>query len=93
MHTPPSASPSSPGGDGASIEDARAAIGTVISWYSRELLDARRSGDQQRLEEIRAEMLACAEDRRRLGDASPGEIERLTGLYAERLGNLEAGEG
>ncbi len=91
MHTPPSASPSSPGGDGASIEDARAAVGAVIAWYGRQMMTARRAGDQQRLADLAQQQQVCGQDRERLSEAGPGEIARITELYTERLRNLEAG--
>ena len=91
MHTPPSASPSSPGGGGASIEDARAAVGAVIAWYGRQMMTARRAGDQQRLADLAQQQQVCGQDRERLSDAGPGEIVRITELYIERLRNLEAG--
>ncbi|WP_158835884.1 hypothetical protein [Streptomyces sp. NRRL S-350] len=90
MHTPPSASSPSPEGGGASYEDAKEAVDAVIAWYSRQLLDARRAGDQQRLAELTEQMQACAEDRRGLIDAAPAEIERVVELYTERLKSLEA---
>jgi len=90
--TPPFASPSSPGDGGASIEDARAAIGAVISWYGRQMMTARRSGDQQRLAELAEQQQACGEDRERLSDAGPGEIARIAELYIERLKALGADE-
>ncbi|WP_329587194.1 hypothetical protein OG500_37675 [Kitasatospora sp. NBC_01250] len=92
MHTPPSASSPSPDDDTASYEDAKEAVSAVITWYGRQLLDARRSGDQQRLEELTEQMKVCTEDRRRLVGAAPQEIERLKVLYTERLRNLGAGE-
>jgi len=91
VHTPSSPSPSSPRGS-ASIEDARGAIGAVISWYGRQMVAARRLGDQQRQEELAEQMQACGEDRERLSDAGPGEIARITELYTERLKALEADE-
>ncbi|MFD9598456.1 hypothetical protein ACFWA9_37635 [Kitasatospora sp. NPDC059973] len=71
-------------------EDARAAIGAVISWYGRQMMTARRAGDQQRLAELAERQRACGEDRERVGDAGPGEIDRITELYTERLKALGA---
>ncbi|MFE6869577.1 hypothetical protein ACFVFS_23870 [Kitasatospora sp. NPDC057692] len=89
MHTPQSPPSSSPGDDGASVEDARAAIGVVIAWYGRQMMTARRAGDQQRLAELAEQLRVCGEDRERLGDAGPGEIDRIIELYTERLRGLE----
>ncbi|WP_030274329.1 hypothetical protein [Streptomyces sp. NRRL B-24484] len=91
MHTPPPASSPSPDGEGVSYEDAKEAVDAVIAWYGRQLLDARRSGDQQRQAELIEQMQACAEDRRRLIDAAPAEMARINDLYAERLRNLGTG--
>ncbi|MGW3045874.1 hypothetical protein ACWC9T_39050 [Kitasatospora sp. NPDC001159] len=90
MHTPPPASSSSPEGGDASYEDAKEAIGAVIAWCSRELMAARRSGDQQRQQDLAAQLQVCGEDRERLVDAGPAEIGRITELYTERLKSLEA---
>ncbi|MFJ7250157.1 hypothetical protein ACIQWA_36735 [Kitasatospora sp. NPDC098652] len=89
MHTPPP--PSSPDDGSTPYEAAKEAVGAVIAWYGRQLLDARRAGDQQRQEELTGQMQACTEDRRRLVDAAPEEIEHIKDLYAERLRNLEVG--
>ncbi|AUG76855.1 hypothetical protein CFP65_1990 [Kitasatospora sp. MMS16-BH015] len=89
MNTPET--PSTPStGDGAAYEDAQEVLGAVLAWYSRAMMEARRSGDEQRLEELTERMRACAEDRRRLVEATPEEIERTTELYGERLRDLEA---
>ncbi|MFJ9461473.1 hypothetical protein ACIRST_41190 [Kitasatospora sp. NPDC101447] len=90
MHTPPSGSSSSPEGGGASVEDAQEVIGAVVAWCSRELLAARRSGDQQRQQDLAAQLQVCGEDRARLADAGPAEIGRITELYTERLKFLDA---
>ncbi|MFG2910921.1 hypothetical protein ACGF13_38475 [Kitasatospora sp. NPDC048286] len=90
MHTPPPASSPSPDGDGTSYEDAKEAIGAVIAWCSRELMAARRLGDRQRQQDLAAQLQVCGEDRKRLADAGPGEIGRITELYAERLKFLQA---
>ncbi|GAA2984670.1 hypothetical protein GCM10010519_18900 [Streptomyces lactacystinicus] len=92
MHTPPPASPPSPSpdGGGAFYEDAKEAIGAVMAWCSRELMAARRSGDQQRQEDLVAQLQVCGQDRQRLADAGPAEIGRITELYTERLKFLQA---
>ncbi|MGP4091290.1 hypothetical protein [Streptomyces sp. KR55] len=100
-----SASPSSPdpqppsgpapgpgGGDAAGYEVAHEIVGNVIAWYSRALLLARRSGDQQRLEELKARRQECVEDQHRLRDAGPEETSRIAADYAARLKELEATE-
>ncbi|GLW58121.1 hypothetical protein [Kitasatospora phosalacinea] len=91
MHTPPPGSSSSPEDGGSHVEDAQEAIGAVVAWYSRRLMEARRAGDQQRLEELTELLQACAEDRRRLVDAAPEELERVSAQYAERLRKMESG--
>ncbi|WP_431776302.1 hypothetical protein [Streptomyces cucumeris] len=98
MHDDASSSPSSepaqgPGGDDAvSYEVAYETVGTVIAWYSRALLLARRSGDQQRLEELMTQRQKCVEEQHRLQDAGPKEIARIAAEYASRLKELEATE-
>lgn len=105
MHDAASSSPSSPdphpssdpaqgpGGDNAvSNEVVHEIVGAVIAWYSRVLLLARRSGDQQRLEELKAQRQTCVADQHRLQDAGPEEIARIAAEYATRLKELEAAE-
>ncbi len=92
MHTPPTPSPSSPEGGGASVEDAQVAITAVLTWYSRQMMTARRAGDQQRQEKLAEQLQAVGRDQERLGDAGPGEIARITELYTGRLKHLEADE-
>jgi hypothetical protein len=86
--------PSGPDGDGNAVgyELAYEIVGTVIAWYSRALLLARRSGDQQRLEELKAQRQACVEDQHRLKDAGPEETARIAAVYATRLKELESAE-
>ncbi|MEE4597998.1 hypothetical protein V2J94_40080 [Streptomyces sp. DSM 41524] len=104
MHDPAS-SPSSPGrephpgqvpdpgGDNAvSYEVAYETVGAVIAWYSAALLLARRSGDQQHLEELKTLRQKCVEDQHRLQGAEPEEIARIAAEYATRLKELEAAE-
>ncbi|MBO3681698.1 hypothetical protein [Streptomyces sp. NEAU-YJ-81] len=67
-------------------------MGMVIAWYSRQLLLARRSGDQQRLEEFKARRQECVEDQHRLRDAEPEETARIAAAYTARLKELEADE-
>ncbi|MFJ2781573.1 hypothetical protein [Kitasatospora sp. NPDC087315] len=67
-------------------------IAAVLSWYSRQLMTARRAGDQQRQEELAEQMQAVGQDRERLGNAGPGEIARIAELYTERLKALGADE-
>ncbi|WP_344406854.1 hypothetical protein [Streptomyces longisporus] len=67
-------------------------MGAVIAWYSRHLLLARRSGDQQRLEELTAQRQRCVEDQARLQDAGSEEITRIADSYAALLAELEASE-
>lgn len=103
MHDP--ASPSSPdqqspseptpGPDGDTAigyEVAREIVGNVIAWYSRALLLARRSDEQERLEELKAQRQKCVEDQQRLKDAGPEETARIAADYAARLKELEAAE-
>ena len=92
MHTPPSVSSPSPDDDNACVEVAEEAIGAVVVRYGRRLMTARRHGDQQRLEEVTAQMQECGRDRERLSDAGADEIARITRLYTERLKALEAEE-
>ncbi|GAA0896803.1 MULTISPECIES: hypothetical protein [Streptomyces violaceusniger group] len=88
----PSSEPAqSPGGDNAvSYEEAFETVGAVIAWYGRALLLARRSGDQQRLEELKAQRQKCVEEQQRLQDAGPKEIARIAAEYATRLKELES---
>jgi hypothetical protein len=80
-----------PGGDSAvGVEEAHQIVGFVIAWYGQELLRARRSGDQQRLEELKTQRQKCVEDQIRLRDAGPEEAARIAGVYTERLKELEA---
>ncbi|MFF7764152.1 hypothetical protein [Streptomyces griseorubiginosus] len=67
-------------------------MGAVIAWYNRQLLLARRSGDQQRLEELTAQRQKPVEDQARLQDAGSEEIARIAGAYSELLAELEASE-
>ncbi|MEE6269117.1 hypothetical protein V2E29_26210 [Streptomyces diastatochromogenes] len=87
--TPPSGPPD---GDDVGREVAYEIVGSVIAWYSRQLLLARRSGDQQRLEELKARRQDCEEDQHRLQDAGPKEITRIAAEYTARLKELEAAE-
>jgi hypothetical protein len=80
-------SASFPDDGGTPAEAALKVVTAVLAGYSRQLLAARRSGDQQRLQEVSARMQECTEDRDRLADAGPEEIERITDLYTERLKN------
>ncbi|PBC72371.1 hypothetical protein BX261_7307 [Streptomyces sp. 2321.6] len=80
------------GGDDVGYEAAYETVGAVIAWYSRQLLHARRSGDQQRLEELKAERQECVEDQHRLREAGPEEITRIAAVYTARLNELEASE-
>ncbi|MGP3990802.1 hypothetical protein [Streptomyces sp. 3N207] len=103
MHDPAS-SPSSPdrqpqpgqtpdlGGDEPGYEVAHDIVRTVLAWYSQQLLLARRSGDQQRLEELKARRQECVEDQHRLREAGPEEIARIAAVYTARLKELEAAE-
>ncbi|MGW7261286.1 hypothetical protein [Streptomyces sp. NPDC054834] len=104
MHDPASSSPDMPprsqssgpawdpdGGD-AGYEMAHEIVGNVIAWYSRQLLLARRSGDEQRLEELKARRQDCVEDQNRLREVGPEEIARIAAVYAARLKELEASE-
>ena len=103
MHDP-AFSPSSPdepprpgqapgsGGENPGYEVAHEIVGSVVAWYSRALLLARRSGDQQRLEELKTQRQECVEDQHRLQDAEPKEIARIAAEYATWLRELEAAE-
>ncbi|WP_329169947.1 hypothetical protein OG754_01050 [Streptomyces decoyicus] len=64
----------------------------VLAWYSQQLLLARRSGDQQRLEKLKAERQACVDDQHRLMEAGPEEIARIAAVCTARGKELEAGE-
>lgn len=102
MHDSASPSPSSPdprsssapapgpGGDRVGAEEAHQIVGAVLAAYSRQLLLARRAGDQQRLEELMRQQRKCAEDRARLNDAGPEEIARIAAEYAELFKELDA---
>jgi hypothetical protein len=68
------------------------AIGAVLTWYSGQMMTARRAGDQQRQEELAEQLQAVGQDRERLSNAGPGEIARITELYTERLRVLQADE-
>jgi hypothetical protein len=81
-----------PDGGDAGYEMAHEIVGNVIAWYSRQLLLARRSGDEQRLEELKARRQECVEDQNRLREAGPEEIARIAAVYAARLKELEASE-
>ncbi|MGA4953777.1 hypothetical protein [Streptomyces lydicamycinicus] len=67
-------------------------MGAVLSACNRQLLHARRSGDQRRLEELKAQQQKCVEDQVRLRDAAPEEIARIAAVYNELLNELEASE-
>ncbi|MCQ8835804.1 hypothetical protein [Streptomyces malaysiensis] len=84
--------PLDPGGDSPGYEVAHEIVGMVIAWYSRQLLLARRSGDQQRLDELKTRRQECVEDQHRLRDAEPEEVGRIADVYTERLKELEASE-
>lgn len=95
--SPDPQSPSGPGpgqGDGSTVgaEEAHQIVGAVIAWYSRQLLLARRSGDEPYLEELTTQRQKCVEDQARLQDAGPEEIARIADFYTERLEELEASE-
>ncbi|MFL4496481.1 hypothetical protein ACJ6WD_35365 [Streptomyces sp. VTCC 41912] len=100
MHDPATPPPSSPqppsqpspdlGGDEVGYEVALEILRNVLAWYSEQLLLARRSGDQQRLEELKARRLECVEDQHRLREAGPEETARITAVYAALLKELEA---
>ncbi|MGW7386896.1 hypothetical protein [Streptomyces sp. NPDC054794] len=67
-------------------------MGNVLSWYNRQLLLARRTGDQPRLEELMMQRQQCVEDQVRLRDAGPEEVTRIADVYTERLKELQASE-
>ncbi|WP_316782909.1 hypothetical protein [Streptomyces sasae] len=94
--SPSSPDPQSPPGLGGEntvgVEEARQAVGTVIAWYNRQLLRARRSGDQPRLDQLTTQRQKCVEDQARLEEAGPEEIARVADFYTQRLGELEASE-
>lgn len=90
MHTPESAS--SPDHADIPAEAVRQMIGAVIGRYNQQLLAARRSGDQQRQDDIDKQLEACFQDQSRLVEAEPEEVSRLAALYTERRAALEAGE-
>ena len=64
-------------------------MGAVLAAYNRQLLLARRAGDEQRLEELMRQQRKCAEDRARLDDAGPEEIARIAAAYAELFKELD----
>ncbi|WP_432004238.1 hypothetical protein [Streptomyces sioyaensis] len=102
MHDP--ASPSSPDPRSSSVpapgpgrenhvdvEEAHQIVGAVLAAYSRQLLLARRAGDQQRLEELLRQQRKCAKDRARLTpDAKPEEIARIAAEYTKLFKELDA---
>ncbi|MFJ9523223.1 hypothetical protein ACIRPK_33900 [Kitasatospora sp. NPDC101801] len=92
MDNPPSVPSPSPGDGDGSVDVAQETIGAVIVWYSRQLMAARRSGDEQRQRELAAQIRECGEDRERLADASATEVVRITELYTEHLKILRGGE-
>lgn len=105
MHDSTSPSPSSPdpqspsgpapgpGGENTvGAEEAHQIVGAVIAWYNRQMLLARRSGDEQRLEELKGQRQKSVEDQARLQEAGPEEIARIADFYTERLTELEASE-
>ncbi|MEV7470864.1 hypothetical protein AB0O20_30820 [Streptomyces kronopolitis] len=81
-----------PAGDQVGVEEAHEIVGAVLAAYNRQLLLARRAGDQQRLEELMSQQRKCVEDRARLNDAGPEEISRIAALYAELLKGLDVSE-
>ncbi|MFJ3780064.1 hypothetical protein ACIPX0_51250 [Streptomyces sp. NPDC090075] len=68
---PPEPAPGRAGDGAVGAEEAHEIVGTVIAWYSQQLLAARRAGDRQRLEELMAQRYKCVEDQLWLKDASP----------------------
>ncbi|MBC3844556.1 hypothetical protein GXW82_43565 [Streptacidiphilus sp. 4-A2] len=88
MHASESAS--SAGDGGSPTEVARQRIDAVVTWYTKEVMTARRSGNQQRQDALTAQLQACAADRNRLADAGPEEAERLAAVYTERLNALRS---
>ncbi|MFI2214915.1 hypothetical protein [Streptomyces sp. NPDC020141] len=86
----PSSSPSPPGsGDAVASET----VGLVIAWYQERIMAERRSpaGGPERLERLIVQHRECVRDLERLEDAAPGEVARITALYATRLKELDAG--
>ncbi len=102
MHDPESREPSVPdepppaSGAGqphdVSYEVAREIVGTVIAWYSRQMLLARRAGDQHRLEELKSRWQQCVDDQHRLEGAGPEEITRIADVYTAHWKELEGTE-
>ncbi|MGW1364494.1 hypothetical protein ACWCQP_44705 [Streptomyces chartreusis] len=79
-----------PAGDDAGYEVAHEIVGNLIAWYSRQLLLARRSGDQERLEDLKTQRQQCVDDQHRLREAGPEEVARIAASYAARLKELDA---
>ncbi|GAA3163402.1 hypothetical protein [Streptomyces ramulosus] len=89
---PPSGPAPGPAGDRVEVEEAQQLVGAFLSACNRQLLLARRAGDQQRLEELKVRQRKCVEDQVRLRDAGPEEIARIAALYDGLLRDLEAPE-
>jgi len=107
VHDPAKSSPSSPDppprsplsgpapdpdANAVGYEEAFDIVGTVIAWYSRQVILARRAGEQERLDELMAQRRKCVEDQHRLRDAGSEEIARIAAEYTARLSELEAAE-
>ncbi|WP_042422175.1 hypothetical protein [Streptacidiphilus anmyonensis] len=84
MHAP---EPASSDGD-TTTEAVQRLISAVITRRQAQLLTARRSGDQQRQDEIDTRLQACLQDQNRLAEAGPEELERLAAQYTEQLNAL-----
>ncbi|WP_405648966.1 hypothetical protein [Streptomyces uncialis] len=84
--------PAGPVGD-AGVGAALDTVDLVTAWYSRSILAERRSpaSDPGRLERLITGYRECVRDRERLEEAPPGEVARVTALYAARLKELDVG--
>lgn len=91
-HQPPPSEPVAGGDHAAGAATAHQIMDAVLAWYSQQLLPARRSGDQQLLQELLTRRQECVKDQQRLKDAGPEETARIAADYADRLKNLEGTE-
>jgi hypothetical protein len=66
-------------------------VSDVVSRYSRQLVRARHSGDEELVGALTARWLECAADlnRLRLGQTRDGDFENLAVVYAARVKELE----
>ncbi|MGK5548674.1 hypothetical protein ACSNOH_28660 [Streptomyces sp. URMC 127] len=88
----PSSGPAAGGDSTARSATAHEIVDAVLARYTQQLLPVRRSGDQQRLQELMTRRQECLKDQQRLKDAGPEETARIAADYADRLKKLEGTE-